>query len=762
MKGIAAFLIALTVNLSFCWAQTPEDIEKVNSTPVFPSSNNASRSGTPGCDCANTIPLSTGEFQFLPTTNTNLPNIINNISPGFQYPGCLGSAPNQTWFEFTSPDTGGVSIVIWGQVDYDYILFDATDFPCEEFDNFTGQFQPPPILSCSYSTSPVEDFSTTIFGGRRYILVVTNFSNIPAPFLINVFAGIEITPFSSKSVTGRVYADNNDNCIYDDGDAPIANALVEYSGTIIYDETLADGTYKLLLPGNAEGPVQISQSTVPSLLWSNECSEFPASFNVSIPVNDTLIADIPYSSTVDCALPVVQTSVPFLRRCFTNPRLVQYCNYGTESLPAGEIILRYDEGIIPIYFSTPYNFDGEYYSVAINGLSPGECGSFQVTDSVSCENGLGSYGCVEASFIEVPSCYEFPQEWDGSDLFVQASCIDSTTASFVITNLGSSAMSQAMPFELKRNGEVEETGVLQLNAGESAEYSYQNDDDLLTFAIWETPNNPFNILAWDLSDCNSDINFGGSSISYAIQDQQPWIDIDCDIIIGAYDPNDKFAWPFGQGESSRIERDDEIEYRIRFQNTGSDTAFAVVIVDTLSDLLDVESLRFTGNSHDYSYEIVDNVLTVTFNPIILPDSTTNLDESIGYIRFAIKQYEDNPNNYVVANFADIYFDFNPPIRTNTELRTVGEVALNIENIDSEDIKLFPVPATKMLTVQLPMNSDFTSSLITIYDLSGRTLIRLKSTSLMNTLNTSQLSCGIYMLEVINAKGLAERKPFVIK
>ncbi len=762
MKGLAVFLAVFAINLNISLAQTPEDIEKMNSTPVFSSSNNTSRSGTPGCDCENTIPLSTGEFQFLPTTNTNLPNIINNITPGFQYPGCLGSAPNQTWFEFTSPDTGGVTIVVWGQVDYDYILFDATDFPCEEFNTFTGQFQPPPILSCSYSTSPVENFNFTLFGGRRYILVVTNFSNIPAPFLINVYAGIEITPFSSKSVIGRVYADNNDNCIFDDGDSPIANALVEYSGTIIYDETLADGTYKLLLPGNADGQVQISQSTVPNLLWSNNCSEFPATFTVDFPENDTLFADVPYSSTIDCALPVVQTSVPFLRRCFTNPRVVQYCNYGTETLPPGEIILHYDEGIIPISFSTPYSFDGEYYSIAINGLSPGECGSFQIVDSVTCENGLGSYGCVEASYVQVPDCYEFSAEWDGSDLTVDAICSDSTTATFTVINVGSSAMSQSMPYELKRNGQVEETGNLQLNAGESAEFSYTNDDDLLTFAVWETPNNPFNILAWDLSDCNSNINFGGNSISYAIQDQQPWLDIDCDLIIGSYDPNDKFAWPFGQGESLKVERDDEIEYRIRFQNTGNDTAFAVVIVDTLSDMLDVESLRFTGNSHNYSYELVDRVLTVTFNPIILPDSSTNLDESIGYVKFALKQNEDNPNNYVIENFADIYFDFNPPIRTNTEIRTIGEVALNIESIGSKNIKLYPVPASNIISIELPANDDFSSSIIHVYDLSGRKLIRQDSKSLLNTLNTAELSSGIYLLEVINNKGRAERSPFVVQ
>ncbi|MEX1189363.1 MAG: T9SS type A sorting domain-containing protein, partial [Bacteroidia bacterium] len=219
---------------------------------------------------------------------------------------------------------------------------------------------------------------------------------------------------------------------------------------------------------------------------------------------------------------------------------------------------------------------------------------------------------------------------------------------------------------------------------------------------------------------------------------------------------------FGQGESARIDREDEIEYRIRFQNTGSDTAFAVVIVDTLSELLDVESLRFTGNSHDYSYEIIDRVLTVTFNPIILPDSTTNLEESIGYIRFAIKQNEDNPNNYVVANFADIYFDFNPPIRTNTEIRTIGEVALNNSELLSTDrLKVFPVPASEYVQVQLPIetNEEFN---LTVYDLSGRTIKFIQVNSNLSSINISNLNSGIYFIEANTISGKTFTNKFIVQ
>jgi len=67
-------------------------------------------------------------------------------------------------------------------------------------------------------------------------------------------------------------------------------------------------------------------------------------------------------------------------------------------------------------------------------------------------------------------------------------------------------------------------------------------------------------------------------------------DIDCQENIGAYDPNDKQSDPKGVGSDQYIEANSELEYKIRFQNTGTDTAFTVVVRDTLPDELDVTTL----------------------------------------------------------------------------------------------------------------------------------------------------------------------------
>jgi uncharacterized repeat protein (TIGR01451 family) len=764
MKSLYVFAsLALLLGFnSIAFSQSQADLDKLANPSVVVDQNNGLRSDAPGSDCEHSIPLTDGQFFFLPTTNSNVPNIINSFNNGgFLLGSCLGSAPNQTWFEFTAADTGGVQMIIQGQVDYDYILMDATDFPCEQFTAFDGSAGIPQILGCSYSTASVEFINTVIFPEHRYILVVMNYSNVPLPFMMEVYSSGIVTPISGRVITGQVYSDSNQNCEFDAGDNPIQNAQATLVGTIIYDIAGADGIYTLLMPAAQEGVVEITNGSTPGILWENLCLGQTPFINMDFSASDTIVANAAYSTLVECPLPYVSTSVPFLRRCFTSTRTVQYCNQGTLPILNAEITLRYDEGVNPVSINVPYSFDGVYYHFPLGDLAIGACGSFQVIDSVGCENGLGSYGCVEAKIGPVSTCLNLPAGWDNSDLEVHAICSDSTTASFTVTNAGSGAMSMSMPYEVKRNGNLMDTGMLFLASGESQTFTYSNDNDLLTLSITETEGNPFNQIAWALSDCHSAINFGGTAPGYAMNDAQPWLDMDCDRIIGAYDPNDKFAWPFGTGNQWKIDRNDDLEYRIRFQNTGNDTAFTIVVIDTLSDKLNLETLRFTGNSHPYTYELTDNVLTVRFDNIMLPDSASNLAGSIGYFRFMIDQMEDNPANYVVENFADIYFDFNPPIRTNTEYRSVGEVALNVEQAEINSFTLFPVPASDLVTIQLANKNNDELSTVRIFDVSGRFIQLQQFKGNQTSISVSNLNSGIYLIEVIQPDGNKNSKRLIV-
>ncbi|MBL7923145.1 MAG: SprB repeat-containing protein [Bacteroidia bacterium] len=142
------------------------------------------------------------------------------------------------------------------------------------------------------------------------------------------------------------------------------------------------------------------------------------------------------------------------------------------------------------------------------------------------------------------------------------------------------------------------------------------------------------------------------------------------VILCSYDPNDKQVDPEGDGPSHRVDMDTELRYMIRFQNTGNDTAFSILITDTLDAGLDPNSAFVIATSHPcWIQKVNGNVMKFWFDNILLPDSTTNEPESHGYVLFRVKGNLSNPDPTVVNNTAFIFFDQNPPIQTNVAMNT---------------------------------------------------------------------------------------------
>ncbi|MFN5325321.1 MAG: hypothetical protein ACK5C5_10410, partial [Bacteroidota bacterium] len=134
----------------------------------------------------------------------------------------------------------------------------------------------------------------------------------------------------------------------------------------------------------------------------------------------------------------------------------------------------------------------------------------------------------------------------------------------------------------------------------------------------------------------------------------------------AFDPNDKAVYPSGIGPLNYVAMDQRLDYIIRFQNTGNDTAFKVIIVDTLDAALDLATFTLLGSSHPVQTEINSNgEISFKFFDILLPDSNVNEPASHGYVLYSIQGLTTNPDPTTVQNTAYIYFDQNPPIQTNT-------------------------------------------------------------------------------------------------
>jgi uncharacterized repeat protein (TIGR01451 family) len=223
------------------------------------------------------------------------------------------------------------------------------------------------------------------------------------------------------------------------------------------------------------------------------------------------------------------------------------------------------------------------------------------------------------------------------------------------------------------------------------------------------------------------------------------------LISGSYDPNDKAVTPKGTGNEGRITpQDTTLSYLIRFQNTGTDTAFTVVIRDTLDEDLDVTTFRFDGASHPMTYTITGaGVVTFTFNNILLPDSFVNEPLSHGFVRYFIDRKLDIPLGTQIANTAFIYFDFNLPIVTNTTLNTLWDETVGIKNEAEFSMNIFPNPTRDISVLTFSAPEPLLSYSIT--DLSGREVYFSSQVGNSNQIqlnrNEFNLSEGIYMVRL---------------
>ena len=212
-------------------------------------------------------------------------------------------------------------------------------------------------------------------------------------------------------------------------------------------------------------------------------------------------------------------------------------------------------------------------------------------------------------------------------------------------------------------------------------------------------------------------------------------------IVASYDPNDKQAvTSSGQNEAVYlIDVDEYIDYTVRFQNTGTDTAFTVVVADTISPLLDMASLQILGTSHAYSAHIATgNVLSFTFANILLPDSNVNEPASHGLIAFRMRPVQGIAIGSTIDNAADIYFDFNDPVHTNTASLDVG-ITTAMDEVPVSALMLSPVPVNDRLNIGAGGQQLIS---VAVLSLDGRTVARYGGS---NSLDVSMLAPGVYLL-----------------
>ncbi|MEM8586130.1 MAG: T9SS type A sorting domain-containing protein [Bacteroidota bacterium] len=578
--------------------------------------------------------------------------------------------------------------------------------------------------------------------------------------VINVYYG----------VFGQVFLDDNDNCELDDqeigsgfGGWMIRATDIE-TGISETVSTNSSGNYAAILSLPTDAPRDILVELLAPNGSSTSCPTTRLIEDVTTSGTPELATHFALGLVEDCNYLTVDVAAPFLRRCFPNDIVVHYNNLSANPVDEVTIELELDEFLAIQSASIPYSALGDNrYEFEIGTLAEASSGAFTLNAILSCEAELGSTQCIGAT-IEPFTCID---DEDFAELIVEGSCDEANDeVQFRVQNIGSDDM--LIPQDVHIVEDVimyMDNNPIQLDAGQHQEFSFPATGATWRLEVTQDASFPYGGIASAFVEGCGGFN-PGIATQFLTYNSNPNVDQLCLENIGSYDPNDKQALPLGFGESHYIEANTPLEYLIRFQNTGTDTAFNVRIEDQLSAHLDPSTIVPGASSHPYRMSLNETgLLTFHFNDIMLPDSNVNLEASNGFVQFSIQQRVDNPIGTIIENNAGIYFDFNEPIITNTVWHTIGEEFITVSSYEvlQPEITLLVAPNPLLSHTSISLDGiQLESGRCLIYDSQGRLVCEVPMQN--NRAEVSRASIpqsGLYLFRIVSEEAvLAQGKLLV--
>ena len=568
--------------------------------------------------------------------------------------------------------------------------------------------------------------------------------------------------YNSYVLRGTVHLDTLQNCALDTGEPGLADFKVKAIGQTtnnVYTAFTDDqGVYELLVCA------EDSLAEVGLDLPYNYGGNCPSTYMITpgaIPVTLQNIA-VPLNSS--CALLTVDIATWRLRPCMSGSYWVNYCNYSDQTIADTYVDVALDTFILYTSATIPGTLQsGNTWRFETGDLTPGNCGQFRIDFTLDCDVPAGMTHCTEAHIFPTDDCPP-PAPWSGADLRASGYC-DGDSIRFQIRNVGGGAMANQLDFVVTEDLIMAKTSSYQLDAGGTLSLAEPSNGSTWRLETPQEPGHPWGgVVAAVVEGC-AGLNMPGLVNIFPINDPDPFSSVDCTENTSSYDPNDKQAFPTGYADEHFIRQNTDLEYLIRFQNTGTDTAFNVVLLDTLSQYLDVQKVRPGASSHSYDFDVVDgNVLRFRFDNILLPDSNVNEAASHGFVKFRVAQQPDNPLGTVINNQTAIYFDFNDPVITNTTWHTVGDnfilVSTDNPGIAAGRLLVYPNPAAQSVFFELPEAGE--NSRFMLVDGLGKTVSLKHFTGKTCRFDRGALSSGIYYYRISDDRGMLYSGRIVIE
>ena len=118
---------------------------------------------------------------------------------------------------------------------------------------------------------------------------------------------------------------------------------------------------------------------------------------------------------------------------------------------------------------------------------------------------------------------------------------------------------------------------------------------------------------------------------------------------------------------------------------------------------------------------------------------------------------------VIPAKAEIYFDFNAPVITNTFETNFIEENLSVDVTEFKAFTLYPNPAKETVNINLNNKGLNDNAKIEIYDLSGRIVLeKAVKTNVAIKINVNHLNTGVYMLKLKSEFNTSVKKLIIRK
>ena len=563
-------------------------------------------------------------------------------------------------------------------------------------------------------------------------------------------------------VGGNIFLDLNNDCVQN---SPNEKGAENYSIKIskdnysAYTSSYVNGFYLFQVPDTGTYQIELQPNGGYRYFSPAACNVYTTHVEDSVLIKNFAINTplLCINNTVD-----VSTSDDF-RRCIKNKYYVTFCNHGSIPSTGTYIDISLDHLLNLDNASAPFTSLGNnVYRFQVGTLDIFQCGIFTLDVTPRCDSTIeGQTLCVEAHIYPDTVCTS--PNYNGSHIVASAACLGDSVK-LELKNIGSDMQQQKKYIVIEgnvmrsiRNYQLPSNTSLSeiLSAAGGKTYRIRAEQETNFQDLW---NDFYASVAIEGCRTNPALNFATGFFSqFSNFDGEPYRSLSCKVLVSNYAPEQKAAYPIGYDVQHYIEPNTSLDYQINFQNTGHDTAHEIIIVDTISPFLDINSIQLSSASHSYRFERVDsNVVRFVFTNINLADSFTNATLSSGFVKFSIYQKRDVAVNTIIYNSAVIYFGDHSPVITNQTFHTIAidYILVDLTSVvtntayNIKSVKVFPNPfrdKTKLIVE----GEQLKDPVLLLMNMEGR-IIKTIHSSIQNTfeLNRQDINSGTFIYKIM--------------